>query len=190
MATARTATTPQLMTADEFYALGDTARCELIEGKVTHLSPTNFEHGRIAGALHVAIGLYARDRRSGIVLSAETGFTLRRNPDTVRAPDIAFVRAERVPPPGEQRRYVERAPDLVVEVVSPSQNEEDMFPKVVAYLEAGVVLVWVVYPEWRRVVTYNRDNVGRILTDRDELTGDDVLPDFNWLISCDVLSAC
>jgi Uma2 family endonuclease len=114
--------------------------------------------------------------RLGEVFTAETGFVLRRDPDTVRAPDVAFVRAERVPQarvPG----FPAMAPDLVAEVVSPYDRAVEVSGKALAWLDAGVRLVWVVDPE-NRTVTVHRPGGTTVLRGRDQLSGEDVLPGF------------
>jgi len=112
------------------------------------------------------------------VTGADGGYVLERCPDTVRAPDVAFVRAERVPTAEEQEHFAELAPDLVVEVISPSDRMTDVEEKVEQYLALGVPLVWVFHPR-RRTVTVRRP--GReplVLRDGDVVDGEEVLPGF------------
>jgi len=104
---------------------------------------------------------------------------LRRDPDTVRAPDVAFVRTDRVPPPDERRKFAELAPDLVAEVTSPSDRVGEVNSKVAQWLDAGVRLVWVVDPESRIVVAHQPGGVAHLLRGDDVLDGGDVLPGFS-----------
>src|SRR3954451_22747018 len=111
------------MTAEELFQLPDDGlRHELVEGELRTIPPAGFEHGDIALELAFRVKAFVRQHRLGAVLAAEAGFVLGRDPPTAWAPGVAFVRADRVPPPGERRRFAELAPDLVAEVVSPSDR--------------------------------------------------------------------
>src|SRR5439155_10259700 len=114
---------------------------------------------------------------AGQLFAAETGFALFREPDTVRAPDIAFVRRERLPDPIPVR-YPELAPDLVVEVLSPSDRPGETLAKIADWLEAGARLVWVIDPERRIARIYRQDGTESVLDDGSALVGEDVLPGF------------
>src|SRR5439155_10092884 len=87
----------KLVTAEELYAMGDIGRCELVRGEIIHMPPAGADHGDIAGTMLGLIWTFVNDRKLGKVYAAETGFTIQRNPDTTRAPDVGFVRTERVP---------------------------------------------------------------------------------------------
>jgi Uma2 family endonuclease len=177
---ATTSTRPQLLTAEDFAQLGsDGDHVELIRGELVTMPPTNFEHGEVSGNIHTRLGMHVLQNHLGAVLSAETGFTVARDPDTVLAPDIAFVRADRRPQGRERRRFAALAPDLVVEVISPSETADEVVAKVMTYLRVGVPLVWVVHPAQKAVTVYTPDRVGRILSSGDALDGGDVLPGFS-----------
>jgi Uma2 family endonuclease len=166
-------------TAEELLELPDDGlRHELLEGELVPVTPAGFEHGDLAMELAFHVKAFVRERSLGVVLAAETGFVLRRDPDTVRAPDVAFVRADRVPPRDQRRRFAELAPDLVAEVVSPADRAGEVNGKVAQWLDAGVRLVWVVDPENRAVVAHEPGGVAHLLRDGDELDGGDVLPGF------------
>ena len=165
------------MTAEQLLQLPDDGmRHELVEGELRTMAPAGARHGLIAAALLVRVGSFVEERRSGAVLAAETGFRLRRDPDTVRAPDVAFVRADRLAE-AEVPGFAELAPDLVAEVVSPNDRAAEVTGKALAWLDAGVRLVWVVDPEIRTVTVYRRDGV-TVLRAGDVLDGEDVLPGF------------
>jgi Uma2 family endonuclease len=166
------------LTAEQFFWLPTDARRhrELIRGEVTLMAPAGFDHGLVAAALVRHLHAFAAEAGLGVVLSSETGFTISRDPDTVRAPDAAFVRADRVPPPGARSRFVELAPDLVVEVVSPSDRASDVLAKALAWVDAGVRLVWVADPAVRSVTVHGPDGLARIVRGDAELDGGDVLP--------------
>ena len=165
------------MTAQQLSELSDDgARYELVEGVLRTMTPAGGEHGRTGARLLVRMGAFVERERLGEVFTAETGFLLRRNPDTVRAPDVAFVRTERAAQtrvPG----FPALAPDLVAEVVSPSDRAVEITGKALAWLDAGVRLVWVVDPQ-NRTVTVHRPDGTTVLRGRDQLNGEDVLPGF------------
>lgn len=131
-----------LVTADQLLRLSAQGkRYELVKGELREMAPTGGRHGRVAIRLGGRLNSYVDEHNLGEVFAAETGFRLSKDPDTVRAPDVAFVARGRLPEEGLPAGYPEIAPDLVVEVLSPSDAAvED-------WLEAGVKLVWVVYPD-------------------------------------------
>ena len=167
----------KLVTADELLRLSSKGRYELIKGELIEMSPPGFEHGAIANQLAFFITGHALRQNLGRVLAAETGFRLSRNPDTVRAPDVAFVAKEHLPakPP---KGYADFMPDLVAEVVSPSDDPDDVQAKMKEWLDAGVRLVLVVYPGSRQVAVYRSLREVTILTEGDTLTAEDLLPGF------------
>ena len=169
-----------LITADELLMMPrDGRRRELVRGELIDMSPTNYDHGMIAIRLASLLDSFARPRQLGHVLGTDSGFLLEKDPDTVRAPDVAFVRADRVPSPEERRRFPALAPDLVAEVVSPSDRSAEIESKVHDYLNAGVRLIWVLYPSTRTVTEYRSRDQIRVLTETDHLDGQDVIPGFS-----------
>lgn len=166
------------MTAEELLRLPeDGSRYELVEGELKRMSPTSFEHGRIAANIAVHLGYHVRQHRLGVICIAEAGFVLWRNPDTVRAPDVAFVRAERVAHPGG---FMPGAPDLAIEVMSPSDSASAVSFKVSQYLRAGTRAVVVVDPEKRVVYLYRPSGPLTTITDA-AVEVDDVVP--GWSMS-------
>ena len=113
----------------------------------------------------------------------EIGFRLARKPDTLRAPDIAFVAKHREPQGTAAFKYAELAPDLAVEVLSPEDSASDVLKKVEEYLAAGVRLVWIADPATRTVTVYRSLDDVRVQTVAQELEGGDVLPGFRVKIS-------
>jgi Uma2 family endonuclease len=169
--------TAPLMTAEELlHANIANKRTELVRGRLIVREPAGYRHGAVTVNLTLRLGQHVQLTGAGQLLAAETGFTLFRGPDTVRAPDIAFVRQERVPT--ETRGFPELAPDLVVEVLSPDDRPGETLAKVGDWLEAGAELVWVIDPERRLARIYRRDGTEKVLGEVDELLGDDVLPGF------------
>ncbi len=104
----------------------DGYRYDLIRGALRRMPPAGFEHGYIAAEIGARLRTYAREQGLGPVVAAETGFVIGRDPDTVLAPDAAFVRSDRLPPPEQRKGFLELAPDLVVEVVSPSDRASEV----------------------------------------------------------------
>lgn len=166
------------MTAEELWLLpGDGNRRELVRGVVREMPPAGGEHGGLTSNLEIALGAYVKAHRLGRVFAAETGFVLGRDPDTVRAPDCAFVTRERVPVP-LPKEFLSLAPDLAIEVVSPSDTAEDVNEKVAEWLKAGVRLVWVVHPRTRTVIMHHSLREATTLYENDTLSGEGVVPGF------------
>lgn len=171
-----------LMTAEDLMANPVENKCtELVAGRMIVSVPPGFAHGVVAARLLVAISGYVNAQSLGTTLT-ESGFTLFRNPDTVRAPDVSFIRADRVPQT-RLRSYAEFAPDLAVEVLSPSDRPGRVLAKVGDWIDAGARLVWVVDPERRVARVYRADGTQTTLGATDSLDGEDVLPGFSTLLA-------
>lgn len=167
-----------LTTLQQLHAMPDEGRgYELAGGELRRLPLPTYEHGDISTTLATELNLHVRPRGLGKVL-VEVHFVLGRDPDQARAPDVAFVRAERLPQGERRRGYFEGAPDLAVEVVSPSDSFRETQEKALLYLSAGSRLVWVVEPEGQTVTVYTPDRVSRVLGIGDTLDGGDVIPGF------------
>ncbi len=174
----------QLMTADDLLALprGE-FRYELVKGELKKMSPAGHDHGRVAMELAGPLQLFVKTKKLGKVYAAETGFLLKTNPDTVRAPDIAFVRQERVDAAGRSKGYWIGPPDLAVEVISPNDTVGEVEDKVHMWLERGTRLVWLVSPKLCNVTVYRSLTDIVALTEKDTLDGGDVVPGFQISIS-------
>ena len=129
------------------------------------------------------LGVYVRTNDLGYVFTAETGFILRRGPDTVRAPDVAFISGSRLRSDDIPDSFIGTIPDLVVEVVSPGDSQREVREKVEDWLQAGVSLVWVLYPATRTATVYRSTTGARELTVDDSLNGEDVVPGFSCPLS-------
>jgi Uma2 family endonuclease len=176
------------MTAEELLRLpADGMRHELIDGELRTMAPAGGPHGRDALRIGARLLAHAEARVLGEVFAAETGFLLRRDPDLVRAGDVAFVRADRLPTEGLPTGFVPLAPDLVVEVVSPGDTAADVQDKVDTWLRCGTRAVWVLYPG-PRLVAHRPDGTARALGPDDVVDGDEVLPGFRMRLR-DLLSA-
>lgn len=152
---------------------------ELVEGRIVGRNmPTGDEHGSVEVSLASAILNHVKITKSGKVRSGEVGIYLKRNPDSVRAADILYISNERYVK-NTTGSYLNVIPDLTVEVMSPSDAWPDVQEKLEEYFEAGVRLCWVVHPRSKKIYVYRSVTDVRILTERDDLTGDDVLPGFS-----------
>jgi Uma2 family endonuclease len=168
------AVTTKWMTAEEFWQrANEFEHCELVRGEVVRMSPTGGVHGKVAGNFLFYLRQFVDRHQLGTVFAAETGLILSRNPDIVRAPDVAFVSKERLPQ--VPRGFIPLAPDLAVEVVSPGDAENEVYEKVLEYLKAGTRLVLIAYPESRTIAAYRSLTDIRVLTEDDTLDGGDVL---------------
>lgn len=174
MERARSAEGP--LTIEEFERLPDEeSRMDLVRGVVVREPPAGFEHGRMDVRIAYQLHGFVEEHGLGMVVGAETGFVLQRDPPTVRAPDAAFVAEARIPSERVEG-YFPGPPDLAVEVVSPSNRAGEIQDKVEDYLSAGTRLVWVIYPERRTVAVHASLAEARFLRDGDVLDGGDVLP--------------
>ncbi len=167
------------LTADELLVMPNTRfGYELVRGELKKYMPTGFLHGLIASRIGRIIGNFVDENDLGVTFAAETGFLIFQNPDTVRAPDSAFVSKEKLEKHGITEKFFPDAPDLAVEVVSPSDRKKDIEEKIRDYLKAGVSLVWVIYPQNKIIAVHRQSNITSILRETDELDGEDVLPNF------------
>jgi len=168
-----------LLTLEEFERLPeeDAFRLELSRGQLVREPRPGAEHGWLATRLFRAIDGHVRKRELGAAV-IETGFLLPLRPATVRGPDVAFISKERLPPGDVPTGFWPLAPDLAVEVLSPSNTAAEMQQKVLEYLEAGSRLVWVVDPRSRTVTVWRPPSRGSVLREEEVLDGGDVLPGF------------
>ena len=146
------------------------------------MSPTGFEHGVIVAHITRLLGDFVVRADLGVLTGAETGFQISSGPDTVRAPDVGFVRKDRVPPtptPG----YFPGAPDLAVEVLSPSDRASEVQKKVQDWIASGCRMVWVVDPATRTVTVYSAENPPLEFEESGQLTGGHVIPNLELTIA-------
>ena len=173
----------RLITAQEYWeSPANSKHSELVRGEVVETMPPGAEHGEITIALGTLLRLWMKQGIGGYV-GAEAGFILGRDPDVIRGPDIAYVRADRIPPGGRPKAFWNIAPDLAVEIVSPSETIGTVREKVRDFLEAGTPLVWTIYPDEREVVAHTPDGVARTYGGDDILEHSDVLPGFSCKVS-------
>ena len=168
-------TETKLTTAEELLAMPDDGyRYELVRGELKRMAPASHAPGRQAGRIGRRLGIFVEDNNLGETYAAETGFVLARNPDHVLAPDAAFVRGERADDARDVSGYFPGAPDLAIEVISPTDRYTDVEEKVADWLEAGTLIVIVVNPRNRTVRVHTPDGVTE-LAEEDSIDGGDVV---------------
>jgi Uma2 family endonuclease len=172
----------QISVAD-FEATNHFERVELIDGEIVEMTPSSDGSSSLAARITVLLGMHILPNNLGRLYGADGGFVLFPDRETVRVPDVAFVRAERMPQ-GEARRHFPRlAPDLVVEVLSPTDRASEVLAKVAMYQQAGVPLIWLVDPDERTVTVLAANLAPVTLHSDDTLDGGAVLPEFQIAVS-------
>ena len=170
--------TPPLLTAEDVAHISMPGKqVELVRGRLVVREPPGTWHGAIAANLTYLISDFVRPRGLGTVFAQDTGFKIASDPDTVRAPDVAFIVRERAAMI-QKRGYAELAPDLLAEILSPDDRPAEVFAKVADWLTAGTRLVWLVDPQRTEVRVYRQDASLSVLRENDSLDGEDVLPGF------------
>ena len=168
-----------LLTAEELLSLSTTGRrLELVTGELFETPPAGASHGSVAMEIGLLLGSHVNANQLGEVFSAGTGFVLRRDPDTVRAPDASFVARERLPADGPPTGFLDVAPDPAVEVVSPGDTKREVEDKVADWLRARTHVARTIYPATRSVTVYCSLEDVRALSEADTLAGDEVVPGF------------
>lgn len=174
----------RLLTADDLLRLSaEGVRGELVRGVLHETMAAGHRHGKIAVNLATELNLFARARRLGTVVASDSGVWLERDPDTVREPDVAFTSAEKIPLDAEIDGYAEVVPDLVVEIVSPSDSRRWARDRAQMWLDYGAPLVWIVHPDTRTIDVYRPGAATSTLHEDDSLNGHDFLPGFTCPVS-------
>jgi len=168
----------KLITGEELYERVGVGPCELIDGRIVPMSPTGGKHGGVEFNFAQAIHAFAHPRNLGKVQVGEVGIFTRRNPDRVRAADVLFLSNERYAQWNQTRGYLNVAPELIVEVLSPDDAMLDLTQKLREYFAIGVKLVWVADPDEQVVYAYRSLTDVREYKASDSLSGDEVLPGF------------
>ncbi len=168
----------RLMTAEEFATLPDDGKVyDLVDGMLVEVSKPKPIHGFLQSVLAAYLVMWVMPRALGKIFS-DAGFLLRRDPDTLRAPDVAFVSASRLAD-HDLNEYFVGAPDLAIEIVSANDTTDEVLGKIEEYFAVGTRLVWIVYPERRKVYAYSSPNTVTIVPAEGTLSGGDVLPEFS-----------
>jgi Uma2 family endonuclease len=176
--------TTGIITAEELLAVPDDGwRYELVDGELLKMTPSGFQHGVVVVSLTRRLAQHVEDGALGAVCGAETGFVLTRSPDTVRAPDVAFVSRVRIAESGVPAGFWEGPPDLAVEVMSPGDSAGEVDGKARSWLSAGTRAVWVVNPHRRTVAIWRHDGSTIVLSEDQMLDGGDVVPGFTCRVT-------
>jgi Uma2 family endonuclease len=181
MATSTTST----MTADQLFEMsGPGVRFELIDGEIHRKTLAGFQHGSVASVLLILLGQHVRANKLGKTCAAETGFLLSQDPDTVRAPDAAFVSHARLEGlTVDTKRYLPVAPDLVAEVVSPNDSPSDVESKARYWLESGVITVLVIDPATKTLKVHQAGHAIAVLNEGDTFLAGDVVPGWQFKVA-------
>jgi Uma2 family endonuclease len=177
-------TTTRRLTLEELERTGGPeGRWELIDGEVVEMPPAGGKHSFVGVRMSWFIADFVYEHQLGFVFGADGGFILREEPLLLRVPDVAFVRTERLPANFDNGGFLRVAPDLVVEILSPSDRITEVLAKIVMWLEAGVALLWLVDPAAETVTVYRPGELPQTLTREQTLDGGDVLPGFTLAVS-------
>jgi Uma2 family endonuclease len=171
-------------TAEELWEFSHTGRrCELVEGRTRLMEPAGFEHGRIVATAGLLLGVHVRQTGIGVTIGAETGFVLASDPDTVRAPDAAFVTAARADAVGRTDKYWPGAPDFAIEVASPNDRPGELEAKAIGWVAAGTTAVLVLDPTTRLATIYCADGEPRVFAGRQAIDTCNAVP--GWHVSAE-----
>jgi Uma2 family endonuclease len=169
------------ISADELRRNPPQGRCELVRGELRMMSPSNSRHGWVVVNVTVPLASFVREHKLGVVFGAETGFLIKQNPDTVRAPDVSFVRAERIDDDLPET-FFPGAPDLAVEVLSPNDSASEVHEKAEDWLQAGCQDVWLIDPRRKNASTCSLADNALLHRSIDILTSG-VLPGFELSVA-------
>lgn len=173
----------RLLTAEEYWQSPlNTKHSELVRGEVVKKMPPGALHGAVAATIAMLLRLWTQ-RLGGGYVAVEAGYMLRHDPDTLRGPDVSYVSLSRIPPGGLPEAFWNLAPDLAVEVVSPSESASDIREKVRDFLAAGTPVVWVVFPSTREVLVHTADGLARTYGENDVLEHQEVRPGFSCRVA-------
>jgi Uma2 family endonuclease len=181
------ATEPQPcdLTIDDLYALPDGGyRYDVIDGQLLRMSRAGRRHARIEMHIGLPLGGFVTSNSLGEAYGADAGYILSRDPLVFLSPDVSFVRQDRLPTPAnvDDEGFLEIAPDLAVEVISPSNSAREMPDKVMVSLEHGMQQVWLVEPRRQIVTVYGPERTARIHRSGEVISGGELLPGFELVV--------
>ena len=172
---------PLITTADQLLAASkDLDPCELVRGELIMMSPAGYRHARIEARIVTTLTIFVEANNLGAITAGDGGYWLERDPDTVRAPDVAFVRAERMQ--DDQEGFYPGPPDLAIEIRSPDDRPKEISAKIEDCLRLGVHTVWDVQPRTRTVTVYRRGAEPEILSEADSISEPVLLPGFKVVV--------
>jgi Uma2 family endonuclease len=170
--------TSTLITADDLMKMpSNGTKQELVRGELRTMAPAGFEHGDIGLELASRLRQFVKTHQLGKVVGSEVGFVLSRDPDHVRSPDAAFVRASRLPA-APVVKFFPGAPDLAAEIISPHDTAEELQEKINDYLTHGVQLIWIIYPRTRTAQVHRPNQPTQTIPPTGSLTGENLLPGY------------
>ncbi len=175
-------TTTGIITGSDLLAMGDIGPCELIDGVIVRMSPTGGIHGFLESRLARLLGAFVDNTKAGWCLVGEIGIYIRHDPDRIRGADLAFWSYAKLPA-GPPAGFVEVAPDLVVEILSPTDSWADMSQKIDDYFSISVGTLWIVDPEEETVFVYRSAAQRTALRSGDTLAGTGPLTGFTLPVS-------
>lgn len=171
--------TARAVTAEELLMLPDDGyRYELVQGELIKMAPTGGQHGVVVVNITAPLAYHVKKNNLGLVCGAETGFRIGRDPDTVLAPDVAFISRNRIPANGVPASFWEGPPDLAIEVASPGDSAASLEGKALRWLHAGAKAVWCLFPKNKRVVVYPGEGDPITYSENDLLDGGSIVPGF------------
>ena len=172
----------KIWTDEEFMALPEDGRYELVNGELVNMGNSGMEHGEIGSFLGGSLSLYVRSHKLGAVCDSSTAFAMKTG--NKRSPDVSFIAKERLQ--GVKRLpkgYFQGSPDLAVEILSPSNTVEEIHDKIVEFFDNGTRLVWVIHPDEQYVLVYHSPSPDLLLRLEDLLDGEKVVPGFSLAVA-------
>lgn len=169
---------PAPITGEELFQMGNIGQAELIRGELVKILPTGFWHGRVENKFGFILESFVQKHNLGLVSVGEVGIYTARNPDTVRGADVVFISHQRLAQV-KSKGYLDVAPELVVEIMSPSDTWREVIDKLEEYFNIGVLVVWVADPDKQQVYVYRSLTDVQRFTEADVLPGGEVLPEFS-----------
>lgn len=170
------------LTGEELLALGDVGPVELVKGELVEVTPAGHPHSYYEGNVYAALRKFVREHKLGRVLVGEVGIYTHRNPDTVRGADVAYISNERLDQV-ESQSYLDVAPELIVEILSPNDRWVEVMAKLDEYFAANVLTVWVVDPQRQQIYVYHSPTEVERFTAEESISGGDVLSGLNIVVA-------
>ena len=171
--------TTRLFTVEDIEQAPPEGEWELIDGELVPVTPSGLESSSLGLRIGWFVGNFVYTHTLGLLTGADGGYVLFPDRATIRVPVVAFIRHDRLPPQGERSRFPRLAPDLAIEVLSPSDSTSEVIAKIEMYQEAGIPLIWVVDPQKTTITIIAAGHPTVVLKPGDILEGGDVLPGFS-----------